>query len=456
MKKTGVVILVLCFVACLRLGTNQPDAGVETDLDAGMRVRPASSRHIDAGQPGPGTFRFTISGERFAREGYPFPPAALGEPAFVDGWELHFDYLLVSVDKISLWETPDLSETDPMQVGTKVAEATGPWIVDLHRGPLDAGTPDAGETDAGERDGGDDTDAGELDAGEEGDGGMPDAGPGSGDPLAVTITLLFDQNLLSHRPFDPTKRYAVSFELARPVAGSQLINLVPQAETEYQTMRQNGYVIYYIGTAVWRGTSDTCTSTDGQFDFSRTPTTIRSFRLGFKTPTRYLNCQNPDLPGPGIGSEPHPRGVIPSSETETTVQLTLRTDQLFWENYDAADAPLHFDQFAVAAHRDLLGYSLPAAELPVGDGGILRQNYTMFAIPWRSCSRDLTGYSPPDREARMGFQHRLYYDPNLTQPLSSSTSFRDYYDLASHIQSGQGYLGARGVCAVQRQFPSRP
>jgi hypothetical protein len=63
---------------------------------------------------------------------------------------------------------------------------------------------------------------------------------------------------------------------------------------------------------------------------------------------------------------------------------------------------------------------------------------------------------PPNGNPRMGFPYAQYYDPALPNNLMSNERYRDYYDLASHIQSGQGYLGARGVCAKQRQFPSRP
>jgi hypothetical protein len=44
--------------------------------------------------------------------GYAFPPASDGDPAFVDGWELKFDELLVTLDKITLSENPD---NDPAQ-----------------------------------------------------------------------------------------------------------------------------------------------------------------------------------------------------------------------------------------------------------------------------------------------------------------------------------------------------
>ncbi len=438
MKASIIIFCLTSFTACITTpsSSNDDNSAVDAGPDQPSRRRP----RVDAGPTGPGTFRFTVSGERFAREGYRFPPLQPGAPAFVDGWELQIDHVLVMIDKIALWENPDKSATDPTQVDTKIAEVTGPWVVDLHlpgRGAADAGTSDGGSAGGGMA-----------------DGGVVDA--------PIVIATLGDQNLAGHLPFDETKRYAISYEIVRASSSARSINLDNEGSAEIPNMVAKQYSIYYMGSATWRGTVETCPSTDGQFDFSppqqardgRIPRSVM-FRLGFKTPTRYLNCQNPDLPGGGIGSEEHPRGVMAASASETVVQLTVRADQLFWENYDGADAPLHFDQFAIAARRALSGpYRLSATEDQVGDGGILLQNYTAFAVPWRSCSP--SGYTPPDQNTRMGFQHRLFYDPSLTTSLSSTESYHDYYDLASHIQSGQGYLGARGRCAVQRQFPSRP
>jgi hypothetical protein len=446
MKARLMILCLTAFTACIN--TPSPSDDDTSAPDSGTGEPSRRRQRVDAGPTGPGTFRFTVSGERFAREGSRFPPLQTGAPFFVDGWEVQIDHVLVVIDKIALWENPDRSATDPTQVGAKVAEVSGPWVVDLHlpgRGAADGGSTDGGSVDGGIEDGGI-TDGGAVDA-------------------PIVVATLGDQNLAGHIPFDETKRYAISYEIVRASSSARPINLDNDGTSELPNMREKQYSVYYIGSAIWRGTPDTCPSTDSEFDFSPplpvgTGTVPREviFKLGFKTPTRYVNCQNPDLPGGGIGSEEHPRGVKAVSASETVVQLTVRADQLFWENYDGTDAPLHFDQFAVAARPPVGGgtgpFRLDAAENLVRRGGILTQNYTAFAVPWRSCSPSV--YTPPDQNTRMGFQHRLYYDPSLPTSLSSTESYRDYYDLASHIQSGQGYLGARGRCAVQRQFPSRP
>ncbi|MGB8295966.1 MAG: hypothetical protein WCG85_11115, partial [Polyangia bacterium] len=47
--------------------------------------------------PPPGGVLFTASGEVLALTGYPFPPINAGDTAFVDGWDVHFTRLLVTV-----------------------------------------------------------------------------------------------------------------------------------------------------------------------------------------------------------------------------------------------------------------------------------------------------------------------------------------------------------------------
>jgi hypothetical protein len=202
------------------------------------------------------------------------------------------------------------------------------------------------------------------------------------------------------------------------------------------------------------GTAATCLSTDAGFNFN----TIRSsidFRLGFRTPTAYFNCQNPELPGPGIGGELYPRGVKSSADDRTTVQLTIRTGEPFWENYDHADAPLHFDQFAARAHGNFGSTTIELEHVDPNDN-VVNENYTAFPVPWRWCSPELTGYTPPEGGTwRMRFEQGQFYDPSIPQNLSSDAGYRDYYDLVSHIQSAQGYLNGQGRCAIQRHFPFR-
>lgn len=121
-----------------------PDSGTTTDTgkpatDAGL--------HIDAGMglksfpvggppdPGPGAFYVTISGESNAINGYPFPPDNYSSDTYMyDGWQFEIEAYIVIVDKITLWSMPNTSCTDQSQHGPAVAELTGPFVVDLHKG----------------------------------------------------------------------------------------------------------------------------------------------------------------------------------------------------------------------------------------------------------------------------------------------------------------------------------
>ena len=67
--------------------------------------------------PGGGGILFAASGEALALTGYPFPPVSSGDPCFVDGWDVKFTRLLVTVDKIELSENPDMSPGDESQNG---------------------------------------------------------------------------------------------------------------------------------------------------------------------------------------------------------------------------------------------------------------------------------------------------------------------------------------------------
>src|SRR5437879_6101895 len=92
------------------------------------------NQNPDMGTTGGGTVQFTASGEALALGGYAFPPAMPDDPSFVDGWEVKFERLIVTFDKINLSEDPDKSPMDQSQTDARVAEVKGPWAVDLHKG----------------------------------------------------------------------------------------------------------------------------------------------------------------------------------------------------------------------------------------------------------------------------------------------------------------------------------
>ena len=357
--------------------------------------------------------QFTASGEVLALGGYAYPPATADDGAFVDGWEIKFDKLLVTIDKITLSQNADAMPTDQSKTGKLVAQVNGPWAVDLHKGG-------------------------------------PLMGKGGSDEQALPITTLDNQNMNGGASFDPTVRYAFGFDLVAATAGAQRLN-IDAADPDYAEMIANGYAVLYVGTATWKGngTGAACTQT-GPFDFTQEPfkgDKPVTFHLGFKSPTTYVNCQNPDNdPAPGLNGEEHQRGIQVKANDTTIAQVTVHTDHPFWESF-THDTPAHFDQLAALAKMDASGDWKVTLEDTKG------VNFTAFKsgganLPWRAC---LAGYMPPNNNTPMGFD-------SLTIPYNPSGDpamvMRDYYDYMTYDQSTQGHVNSDGLCFVSRHYPS--
>lgn len=362
-----------------------------------------------SGEQSPGgSIRVTASGEVLAFTGYPFPPTDADAPAFVDGWEVSFDALLVTLDKVTVSENPDKSPTDQSQTDGKVAEISGPWALDLHKGG-------------------------------------PLLGKGGGGEQAFPLSLISGQNLQGDKAFDPTQRYAVGFDVVAASAGASRLNFDAQNEADYKQMIQNGWTVLYVGKATWRG--GTCTSTNPTYDWSKLPTQVK-FRFGFKSPTTYKNCQNPDnAPAQPFANEEFQRGLQVKANATAIAQMTMHTDHVFWESSEH-DSPAHFDPFAAAAKKAANGdYVVTLDDLK----GV---NFTAFKdasgspLPWRSC---VSSYTPPNASMSMGFDSQgIPYNPSG----NPSTSLRDFVDYLTYNQSTQGHLNADGLCFVARNYPS--
>jgi hypothetical protein len=351
--------------------------------------------------------QFTASGEVLALGGYGFPPATADDAAFVDGWEVRFSKFLVTIDKITLSEDPDTAPSDQSKTGKLVAELDGPWAIDLHKGG-------------------------------------PITGKGGSDEQAFPIATLDNQDKNGGAAFDPSQRYAFGFDIVPATASATRLQLDAN-DPDYQEMIAKGYAVLYVGTATWHGGSS-CTTT-GAFP-SNFPTQV-DFRLGFKTPTTYVNCLNPDNdPAAGFAGEDHQRGVQPKAGQTVIAQVTVHTDHPFWESF-VHDTPAHFDPLAAIAKGQSDGGLLVHTEDAAG------VDYTAFtfdggALPWRAC---LPGYTPPNMNPQMGFDslsipHNPSGDPSM--------SMRDYADYMAYDQSTQGHLNSDGLCFVSRHYPSPP
>jgi hypothetical protein len=380
------------------------DAGV-TDTgappgDGGLRdfVSPGTSAPN-------GQILVTASGEVLALGGYAFPPPDADSVAFVDGWEVKFTHFITTFDHVRLHENPDTAPTDQSQVGALVAQVDGPWAVDLHKG-----------------------------------GPLP--GAGGTDEQAVPIAIIANQNAKSGSPaFDPTARYAFGFDAVAATSGAYDVDLDAEGRGLYQEMITKGYVVMYVGTATFKG-GTSCTSPDKTYDFTNLPTVV-NFKLGFKSPTTYENCQNPDLTGAPFSGEEAQRGIQVKASTFTRAQVTFHTDHPFWESV-IHDSPMHFDMIAGrhlgtdpanAVLEDLVGVDPTNITDKAGKG-----------IPWRSCVSSYT--------AKSGV---LSFDPQSIAVNPSATpdkAIRDLYDFMVYNQSTQGHLNSDGLCAVVRKYPS--
>jgi hypothetical protein len=397
------VALSLTVVASCSSGGNQNPA----DAGSGGFTAPVD--------PGPGGILFAASGEVLALTGYAFPPANAGDPAFVDGWQVDFTRLLVTIDKITLSSNPELMPGDQSKTGGLVAEVDGPWAVDLAH-----------------------SDSKNL--------------PGKGGPgeQAVPMVALKNQNENGNKPFatDGT-RYAFGFDVVPAAANALDVNLDAAALADYQQMVQDGCAVLYVGTATFKG-GTVAGHTDCNAGHESWPKTV-DFRFCFKSPTTYANCQNPDNdPAQALAGEEHERGIAFLSSQSVIGQVTIHTDHPFWDSV-LHDSPAHFDQFAARVVGQQDG-GTPTVTLE----NIQGVDYTAYTdalgnhIDWRYCI-------DPPTDVHGVFTGPMSFDPQSVPHATggdAATGLRDYYDFATYNQSTQGHLNSDGLCAVERHYRS--
>lgn len=359
-----------------------------------------------------GKVTVTISGEELAVSGYAFPPAAGQELFFNDGWEVRFTKSLAVVGDVTLSADPDLKPADASATGEAVARLEGPFVVDLTNiDPAKAVT-----------------------------------GKGGGADRALKLGEITGQNLKDNAPFESDTRYAFGYATlaASDFPASAFVNVDP-ADADYALMKSKGYAVMYVGTATFKGdaTGTTCTSQTPAYDFSKLPKVV-NFTLGFATPSRYINCQNPDFSGAKpLEGEDFQRGVQLESSGETVAQVTVHLDHPFWSGLEE-DAPLFFDQFALFAKKQADDSFLVTMDDLAG------QSFAPFAsaegkLPWRTCTP--SEYTPPQAD-RIFDTATVPYNPSA----SASEALRDYRDFAAFIQSSQGHFNADGLCYVERDY----
>ena len=349
----------------------------------------------------------TISGEGSATEGVGFPPGpGGGEPYFVDGWEVSYEHVLVTVGSVSVSEGPDTNPNDQSVTGPQVAEVVGPWAVDLAKeGPLDSKEQNG---------------------------------------KSFPLSRITHQNKKPGTPaFDATSKYAFGYSLVAAGGGVQNVNLDDAAQAAYRTMAQNGWSVLLQGTATWKGEQGTpaCRSTNAAYDFNRFPRAVK-FSFGFKAPVNFKNCVNPELQP--IDS----RGVQTATNAQTTAQLTFHLDHPFWESL-TEDAPLRWD--AIAARRSAAAGAGPASvDVTLSDLAFDLQaprDAQNAPIPWRTCGP----VAPGERSSGT-----VSYDPvNVpVNPAGGAAGLANLLDYMTYNLSTFGHLNNDGLCFPDRQYAS--
>jgi hypothetical protein len=356
--------------------------------------------------PGKGGVLITASGEALALTGFPYPPAGPDDLLFYDGWDVKFDRLLVTIDKVTFSANPDKNSGDQSQTDGVVATApAGPWAVDLHR---------------------------------DGPQNIPGKSPGErAVPLAALTTT--DYPFLTNGT-----RYAFGFDVAVATPTAKNVNLDAAALADYGEMVQNGCTALYVGTATFKGDA-TCNA-----GHTHWPTTVK-FRLCFKTPTTYVNCQNPDNMGTPFPNEEAQRGIAFDSNAAVVAQITFHTEHPFWDSV-LHGSPSHFDQYAARAVGQDAGIPTVTLENTKGVDYTAYRDGLDTPIDWRYCTEPATDVHPK-------FTGPMAFDRQSVPPATNDdprTGLRDYYDFAQYNESTEGHLNADGLCFVKRNYDSPP
>lgn len=349
------------------------------------------------GTPRSQGFQITLSGEDLATDGYPFGSDAKANgdpPAFVDGWDVRFEHVIVTIANVRLNADPDKDEGNPENVGPIVATAPGPWAVDAT-----VGGPIVGK---------------------------------SGSPSEKTVELTTISAQADGTSFDPQVRYAFSYDTVPASATAKDVNLDDAGKALYEEAKAKGWVLILAGTATYKGPPPAAGSV-----FAKIPPEVK-FTLGMKNPSSYLNCQNTDLAQ--LPSTEFPRGVQPREDRVTVAQITIHTDHAFWSKLNVEGTELHFDPIAARASThgvsgattgtvtlddlvdvDISGFQTSAGEL----------------LTARSAVSDFT---PPSGQ--------LAFDPNGTS-FAKVNSFASYLTYSS---AAGGHLNADGECTIRNNF----
>ncbi len=389
-------------------GPDTPPAG--TKLSAPMITFTMTSPNK------PQSVEVTFSGETLGINGLPFQPVNDGDPYFVDGWNMAIDEDIVVVGNVRLNTMPTRDQTW-YDMGTQVAHKTGPFVFDAHQA-----------------------------AGFIGKDGEEPASP----------MFVWDK-ADDGSSFDPSQRYAFSYDSVVAKYPAWNLNLTAQGEADYDLMVQNGWNKFLRGTATYVGTGTYNNPADpnaaaAQTHFAALPTVVH-FTLGWNDASQLLNCVNADL---GDETDLDNRGIVILPDSAAIAQITMHVDHVFWDKLKQEGAALRFDPIAAFAPQDtsVTPFSLNASHgqhllTTFADGTPLPDRAPFQPNP----SPNAGGVTTDDPQA-----NPLQVTMNLngvTAPDGSAFP-DDLVQFMAFSAQSQMHLNADGLCYIKGQNPADP
>ena len=222
-------------------------------------------------------------------------------------------------------------------------------------------------------------------------------------------------------------------------------------------MVKEGCSLLYVGRAKWKGGSGCVPAPGTNAALDALPREV-AFRLCFKAPADYVNCQNPDNdPASPLGGEAHLRGLAFKDNAFVVGQATIHTDHSFWSSVEE-DSPAVFDGLAAAAqttapdpdHQDSgapLRATLTMQDLEKRDYQSVRSP-NGAPLPWRNCVG--ADYAP-------AIGNVSYFSgsvQNVGPSGNPRTGLRHLADYVTYTTSTQGHMNADGLCFVKRNYTS--